>query len=113
MVTNIHQLVGLVRQFLTMATSFCNESLTNNQGMDPDKDTEDMKCFTRHNQTQSIRQGQIMEYSESATNDFDTDRQVRNLSTLHVAFMSFVLASIPYVLAASLFYLLINGVLQP
>ena len=34
---------------------------------------------------------------------------VQTRSTFHVAFMSFVLASVPYGLATSLFYPLING----
>ncbi|KIW29122.1 uncharacterized protein PV07_04959 [Cladophialophora immunda] len=38
-----------------------------------------------------------------------TPELVRSRSTFHVAFMSFVLASVPYGLATSLFYPLING----
>jgi len=39
-----------------------------------------------------------------------TPELLRNRSTFHVAFMSFVLASIPYGLSTTMYYSLANGV---
>lgn len=91
-----------------MASSSPDDSLNRNDKMDHDQDSKNGQRLSHDKQANGVRQDHHFP-DESAIVDLSSDGLVRNRSTLHVAFMSFVLASIPYGLATSLFYPLING----
>lgn len=91
-----------------MAASFPDKVANSNEEMAQRDDSNNGQDLSHDKQISAVREDH--DFAEgSAIINLSSDGLVRNRSTLHVAFMSFVLASIPYGLATSLFYPLVNG----
>lgn len=89
-----------------MMASTTKTGLQGDSGLiEPTKDDQ----FARQGSIEVAGQVEELQADQALENLGYTRELSRNRSTFHVAFMSFVLASVPYGLATSLFYPLING----
>lgn len=91
-----------------MDSSCCDEPRASDEKMSSNEGFASGRRPSHKKQASGIRQDQDI-VEEATIIDLNSDGLLRNRSTLHVAFMSFVVASIPYGLATTLFYPLING----
>ncbi|KAM0428497.1 hypothetical protein ACHAPT_006857 [Fusarium lateritium] len=91
-----------------MASPSTQKSPSDGRRSDPYKGSGDGSSL-KHQTGRASADIEIVQAGQSVEVTGYTSELVRSRSTAQVAFMSFVLASIPYGLATSLFYPLING----